>query len=482
MLKLIIRQANWGVIGAIFAFTVGFFVKIYVIDVVGLEEWGKYVIAHTFSSFSETFLSIGIPFVILKFLPSLIDKDINKASRVANIFLKYAIVIGLCYVIIIYFTSDIINKYIFNDINQFNNILFLMCLHVPISMLFGVVVSLYRSIFKIKEIVVYGTLVTVSLRALLTFFTLHYFDDISYFILIEVMTQIFVLTILIYLFNKENFKIFVSSDYSEVCDDNIVMNYGKKMFLNSTIAYISVHALKFIMSIKLPSQDVGAYSILLTISGLTTFLLINLNKVFAPAISKLYSDGKTKELNTLYKKTTILVNLITLPLVVIIVLFSDEILLLYTTQMLEYKSFLLFMLIGGIMSLVSGSSGTFMIMAGLENKNLNILIIKSILIIILSFYFIPIYGMSSIVFLYVFFMFFVNFLQVFFIKRLVNISPFTYQLFILYIITTMFIYFAFNQDYSFSLFHYIVIPIFIYLIYFISMISTVKKLVRELIY
>ena len=299
MLKLIIRQANWGVLGAIFAFTVGFFVKIYVIDVVGLEEWGKYVIAHTFSSFSETFLSIGIPFVILKFLPSLIDKDIDKASRVANIFLKYALVIGLGYVIIIYFTSDIINRYIYNDITQLNNILFLMCLHVPISMLFGVVVSLYRSIFKIKEIVVYGTLVTVSLRALLTFFTFKYFDDVSYFILIEVITQIFVLTLLIYLFNKENFKIFVSSDYSEVCDDPIIVNYGKKMFLNSTIAYISVHALKFIMSIKLPSQDVGAYSILLTISGLTTFLLINLNKVFAPAISKLYSDGKTKELNTL---------------------------------------------------------------------------------------------------------------------------------------------------------------------------------------
>jgi len=348
-------------------------------------------------------------------------------------------------------------------------------------MLFGVVVSLYRSIFKIKEIVVYGTLVTVSLRALLTFFTFKYFDDVSYFILIEVITQISVLTLLIYLFHKENFKIFVSSDYNEVCDDHIVVNYGKKMFLNSTIAYISVHALKFIMSIKLPSQDVGAYSILLTISGLTTFLLINLNKVFAPAISKLYSDGKTKELNSLYKKTTILVNLITLPLVVIILLFSDEILLLYTTQMLEYKNFLLFMLIGGIMSLASGSSGTFMIMAGLENKNLNILLIKSILIIILSFYYIPIYGMSAIVFLYVFFMFFVNFLQVFFIRRSVNISPFTYQLFILYSITTMFIYFTFNQNYSFSLFHFIVLPIVIYVIYFISMIKTIKQLFKELI-
>ena len=68
MLKLILRQANWGMFGALFAFAIGFFVKIYVIDIVELEGWGKYAAAQTFSSLSETFLSIGIPFVIIKFL------------------------------------------------------------------------------------------------------------------------------------------------------------------------------------------------------------------------------------------------------------------------------------------------------------------------------------------------------------------------------------------------------------------------------
>ena len=65
MLKLILRQANWGILGALFAFSVGFFVKIYLIDIVGLQAWGKYATAQTFSSISETFLSIGIPFVII---------------------------------------------------------------------------------------------------------------------------------------------------------------------------------------------------------------------------------------------------------------------------------------------------------------------------------------------------------------------------------------------------------------------------------
>ena len=56
MLKLIIKQANWSVLGTVFGFAIGFFVKIYLIDIVGLQAWGKYVIAQTFSSFVETVL------------------------------------------------------------------------------------------------------------------------------------------------------------------------------------------------------------------------------------------------------------------------------------------------------------------------------------------------------------------------------------------------------------------------------------------
>ena len=63
------------------------------------------------------------------------------------------------------------------------------------------------------------------------------------------------------------------------------------------------------------------YNILLTLTGLTTFLLINLNKVFAPAISKLYHENKISELNELYKRTTFFINLFTVPLVVIIAIF-----------------------------------------------------------------------------------------------------------------------------------------------------------------
>ena len=76
MLKLILKQANWSVFGVVFGFFVGFFLKIFLIDIVGLEEWGKYVIAQTFSSFAETVLSIGIPFVVIKFIPTYLESNL----------------------------------------------------------------------------------------------------------------------------------------------------------------------------------------------------------------------------------------------------------------------------------------------------------------------------------------------------------------------------------------------------------------------
>ena len=480
MLRIILRQANWGIIGALFGFLVGFFVKIYLIDIVGLEEWGKYAIAQTFSSISETFLSIGIPFVIIKFIPVFIDDNKEKASRVANIFIKYSLIVGGVFLALIYFSSDYINRFVYSDIDDLSWILFVMCIHVPISMLFGVVVSLYRSVLKIKEIVLYGTVITVSLRAILTFIIFQYTSDISHFILIEVFTQIIVLFILLYLFNKNEFSLFVKSDTKEVTNDTKILDYGKKMLYNSVIAFISVQALSFIISIKLPTQDVGAYNILLSLTGLTTFLLINLNKVFAPAISKLFHENRISELNELYKETTFFINLFTIPLVVIIAIFSDEILGLYTPEMLNYRKYLFFMLAGGMLSLAAGSSGTFMVMAGLEKQNLHIQIARSILLIVFSLIFIPKFGLFSVVILYVVFMLFVNLLQLIYISKYINISPFSKELILLFSLTIFGMYFAIFQKFEFEIYHYFIIPICIYVVYFSIMYCSFKKLIKAL--
>ena len=481
MLRLIIKQTQWGVFGALFAFTIGFFVKIYLIDIVGLESWGKYVIAQTFASFSETILSIGIPFVIIKFFPSFIEENKAKASRIANVFLKYALFVGCGYAVLIYFISNYINHFVYSDIDDLSWLLCVICIHVPISMLFGVIISLYRSKLKIKEIVVYGTVVNVIVRAILTFIIFQFTNDIVYFIILEIFTQILVLSIMLYLFNKNEFSIFLKSDTKEVIQDSKMIDYGKKMFYNSVVTFISSQGLSFIIAIRLTSSDVGAFNILLTLTGLTTFLLINLNKVFAPAISKLHNEKRSNELNVLYKKTTFLFNIFAVPLAVIIAIFSDEILGLYTSEMLVYKKYLLYMLIGAILNLAAGSSGTFMIMAGLEKQNLKIQLIRAFLLIFLSLLFIPVIGLLSVVGIYVVSNLLVNGVQVIFIVKYLKISPFSKELFFVFGLTIIAMYIAINQEFIFQKFHFITVPIIVYVCYFGLLFKSFKKIIKEIL-
>ena len=166
---------------------------------------------------------------------------------------------------------------------------------------------------------------------------------------------------------------------------------------------------------------------------------------------------------------------------VIIAIFSDEILGLYTVEMLNYKEYLFYMLAGGMLSLAAGSSGTFMIMAGLEKQNLYIQFIRALFLIVLSLSLIQYFGMLSVVILYVAFMLFVNVSQLIYIKRHINISPFSLELMVLFLLTFIAMYIAIVQIYEFKMLHYFIIPVLVYLGFFGVMFKPFKRLLKELL-
>ena len=289
MLKLILSQANWGILGSAFGFLIGFLVKIYLINIVGVDLWGKYVSAQTFASFFDTLLSLGIPWVIIKYLPNYFDDNITKARNLLHKIIRYIILVTVFFLLLSWFFSPILDTYVYLKIDDFSLILFLVSINVPISIFTSVIISLYRSVFKIKEIVVYNTLFSVPIRAVLTFLIFQYTSNIVYFILIELFVSTVILIFLFYIFNKNEFSIFSRNENQTNLDKNVVL-YGKKMYINSLISFFSAQSLSLIISIKLSPDQIGVYSILLTVTGVTMFIVKNINKIFAPAITKLYKE------------------------------------------------------------------------------------------------------------------------------------------------------------------------------------------------
>ena len=102
MLKLILKQTNWSIFGAIFSFSIGFFLKVYLLNIVQLESWGKYVTAQTFATACDTIIAIGIPFALIKFIPSFLPENKERAQRMASLAIKYGFFSGLIALCIVY--------------------------------------------------------------------------------------------------------------------------------------------------------------------------------------------------------------------------------------------------------------------------------------------------------------------------------------------------------------------------------------------
>ena len=275
MIGLILRQANWGVLGSIFGFVIGFFVKIYLIDIVGVDEWGKYVSAQAFSGIMSTIISIGIPWVVVKYVPKYINSDLNFAVQLIRKIFLYFFVASCLFLVGIYFFAPLLDYYIYKEINDFSFILLVTSINVPIAVFTGVIIALYRSVFKIKEIMLYGTFVIVPLRAILTYVTFIYTENILYFIAIEIFTSSLSFFILFYLFNKNVFSLIFTHKDPDFKIHSEIKSYAKKMYTNSLVTFFAGESLALILSLILPPIYIGVYSILLSVSGVILFLINN---------------------------------------------------------------------------------------------------------------------------------------------------------------------------------------------------------------
>jgi O-antigen/teichoic acid export membrane protein len=138
------------------------------------------------------------------------------------------------------------------------------------------------------------------------------------------------------------------------------------------------------------------------------------------------------------------------------------------------------LVIGNVISILVGTSHALMIMAGLEKKALQIQFVRGFLVFLLSFLFIQEYKLDAVVIISLISILFISSFQLYFMKKELNISPFSRELLLLILFSIPFIYFAITQEYLFELYHIIIVPIVVYFIYFSVFHKQIFNLHKEL--
>ncbi len=142
----------------------------------------------------------------------------------------------------------------------------------------------------------------------------------------------------------------------------------------------------------LPIQDVALLSVSQRISALVSFVLIAVNMVAAPKFAAIAKKGNLDELRRVSKFCSRLMLVVSVPILLIMILFSDFILSIFGEQYLAAGSILIVLLLGQFINVWSGSVAYLLNMAGYENDMRNIVLVTGIITLLLMFLLTSHYG------------------------------------------------------------------------------------------
>lgn len=192
-----------------------------------------------------------------------------------------------------------------------------------------------------------------------------------------------------YFWNKE------TKQWSAIDEHFSATNFLKKSqpflvisMMNMVFLWLPV----LILGVWETSENVGIYNVASRTAMLTSFVLIAVNSVVAPRYAELFHQNNLSGLNKLAKRTTSLLIIFTLPVLILFLLFPEYILSIFGSEFEHGGMVLIILSIGQFINVSTGSSGYLLMMCGQEDVLKNNILFFTILCTTLLFALVPYFG------------------------------------------------------------------------------------------
>ena len=242
--------------------------------------------------------------------------------------------------------------------------------------------ELYRNIFRYTPIFILSIVLffTQNQEWLIEAF-------LAGFILLSLITTIKVLILFkqLTLSNQTSYKF----SYNQIFSRSYPMAL-------SAIAYFIMQSVDIIiLTIYEGFDSVAYYSIAVKLATVTALALMSVNIVIAPKIAEIYNTNDFNRLNKLIKDAARIIFIISLPVLLILFIFSGPALSLFGEGYVFAKQALWFLLAGQFFSALCGPGAIYLNMTGKQKKLNNILISGLIVNVVLNLILIPVYGIEG---------------------------------------------------------------------------------------
>lgn len=130
-------------------------------------------------------------------------------------------------------------------------------------------------------------------------------------------------------------------------------------------------------------------------ANLVSFILVAVNLIMAPKFAALYQQGRNKELKDLALHSVKILTFISLPIVAILITFSNIIMSLFGEEFSKNNHLLIILAIGQLFNTITGSVGYLLTMSGHEKDMRNIVLLTAPITMLLTLTITPSLGVSG---------------------------------------------------------------------------------------
>lgn len=362
-----------------------FFITFFITKNFGPSVFGNFSLALTLLQASTLIFALGLPNALINYLG---------ANKIDDYFSQFLLKKGLKIVLLsaiipscIFFTlKATIATTIFHNQNLVSYILV-----VAVVMPFSIAHEFFLNFFVatknfLKFNIFMFMLPNIFFLFLLLLFTISKENQYFTFIFYAISILVTVLIELFFVFKKH------AKTTIEKFSSLHIIQFSSPMMLSSLMLFLLNWTAVFMLGAMVSEQELGIYNLAFKLASLAMLVIISMNIVLAPKIAELYKTKNLEELHSVIKKATRLVIILTLPIVLFLVFFSNFVLGVFGSNFVQGKTTLIIISIGVMLNVLTGNVDQILNMTSHQKILKNITIFGFLLNVILNLMLIPVYG------------------------------------------------------------------------------------------
>jgi len=356
----------------------------------GAETYGRFSLLLTTIQFLVLLFSLGLPQLMIKLTADKRFYDITPKNNYLYHALIAILVSGIIGSILLYFSVDIIAVNIFRDpllIPYFKTLSYFFVFFVLHSFLveflkgrklfinYGLYLYVMPYLlFFIIYFVFYDKEINITERAI-------YFSYLIPFLIITVITFFF-----LPLKQLKTTKAYTYKDLFQL---------SFPMLFSATFIFISNWTDVFMLGAMATKAEVGIYNAAYKLAIIALLVITAVNTVLAPRISELYSKNNLEEIKKEVQKATKIITYITIPIVVVLIVFRKQLLGMFGLEFVQGEQVLIIVSLGLLFNALSGSVAIIMNMTKHQKELRNFTLISAFINILLNYFLIKEMGIDG---------------------------------------------------------------------------------------